>query len=453
VWSRTTGGLVEASPAVSNGVVYVGSYDGKLYAFERSWNGFRGSTDHTGYNEREKRISVSTVGGSIPVLIGETGADVYSSPAVADGVVYIASTDHKLYAYPARQNRACLISIIRCAPLWTASTGDIILYSSPVVANGLVYVGSVDHKLYAFDAAGVVNCSGTPKTCNPLWTATLGNSIFSSPTVSNGVVYVGAADQKLYAFDAAGLQNCFIGNPRTCNPLWTAPTGGNVNSSPAVSNGVVYVGSFDNNLHAYDAAGNVNCSGDPKVCAPLWDGPTGGGVYSSPAVANGVVYVGSVDHKLYAFDAAGNLGCGGALRTCQPLWTATTGDAIFSSPAVANGVVYIGSEDHHLYAFDAGGNTGCAGAPKQCTPLWSATAGFGVYSSPAVANGVVIVGGEDNNVYAFSAAGTTNCSGTPKTCTPLKTITTGGVVQSSPAIADGAFYFGSADGFIYGYAG
>jgi len=73
----------------------------------------------------------------------------------------------------------------------------------------------------------------------------------------------------------------------------------------------------------------------------LWMTPTGGDVVSSPAVANGVVYVGSFDHKLYALDA----------RTGAILWSSATGDSIYSSPTVIDGVVYIGSQDHHLYAF------------------------------------------------------------------------------------------------------
>ena len=80
----------------------------------------------------------------------------------------------------------------------------------------------------------------------------------------------------------------------------------------------------------------------PATVATLvqaWTATTGNAIYSSPAVANGVVYVGSGDHKLYAFKADG---CG--QPTCPPLWTAATGIAIQSSPAVANGVVYVGSE-------------------------------------------------------------------------------------------------------------
>ena len=62
-------------------------------------------------------------------------------------------------------------------------------------------------------------------------------------------------------------------------------------SSLAVANGVVYVGSDDNNVYALNA----------KTSALLWSYPTGGYVFSSPAVANGVVYVGSLDWNVYAF--------------------------------------------------------------------------------------------------------------------------------------------------------
>src|SRR5262249_16822710 len=61
------------------------------------------------------------------------------------------------------------------------------------------------------------------------------------------------------------------------------------------------------------------------------------------AVANGIVYVGSTDNHLYAFDA----------KTGAPVWQAATGSFIMSSPAVANGVVYVGSNDGRVYAFDA----------------------------------------------------------------------------------------------------
>ncbi len=94
--------------------------------------------------------------------------------------------------------------------------------------------GSDDGKLYAF----AVGCDSGGGTCTPLWTATTGDAINSSPAVADGVVYVGSGDGKLYAF-AVG---CNSGGG-TCTPLWTGATGG-VISSPAVADGVVYVGSW-----------------------------------------------------------------------------------------------------------------------------------------------------------------------------------------------------------------
>jgi eukaryotic-like serine/threonine-protein kinase len=150
---------------------------------------------------------------------------------------------------------------------------------------------------------------------------------------------------------------------------WSYATGDFVGSSPAVANGVVYVGSNDHYVYALNA----------KTGTKLWSYVTFTGVYSSPAVANGVVYVGSDDHNVYALNA----------KTGAKLWSYATGRAVESSPAVANGVVYVGTNDSYVYALNA----------KTGTKLWRYQAFL--VSSPAVANGVVYVGSLNNNVYAF----------------------------------------------------
>jgi outer membrane protein assembly factor BamB len=396
-WTANVGPGAIASAAVAQGVAYVGS-NGKLVAFDAA-----GTTDCSG--------TPKTCAPLWSGILDDNGlvSDIVSSPAVANGVVYVATRDSgphdldgRLWAFDAAGVTNCSGAPKSCTPLWSGQIGT--SFSSPTVANEVVYVGSDDGNLYAFDAAGSTNCSGSPKSCTPLWTAFAGSGglsgIESSPAVANGVVYVTSFDGKLYAFDAAGTTNC-SGSPKSCAPLWTASASFS-SSSPAVVNGVVYVGSGDTRLYAFDAAGTTNCSGSPKSCAPLWSAATGGAVESSPAVANGVVYVGSDDHKLYAFDAAGTTNCSGSPKSCAPLWSAATGGVVFSSPAVANGVVYVGSEDHKLYAFDAAGTTNCSGSPKSCTSLWSATTGDEVIASPAVANGVVYVRSADQKLYAFA---------------------------------------------------
>jgi outer membrane protein assembly factor BamB len=87
----------------------------------------------------------------------------------------------------------------------------------------------------------------------------------------------------------------------------------------------------------------------------MWSYTTGGAVTSSPAVANGVVYIGSGDNKLYALNAST-----GAL-----LWSYTTGGAVETRPAIANGVVYVGSDDGNVYAFGLTGAAGTKVSAKQ----------------------------------------------------------------------------------------
>ena len=129
---------------------------------------------------------------------------------------------------------------------------------------------------------------------------------------------------------------------------WSFTTGSVVLSSPTVVDGVVYVGSEDNNTYALNAT----------TGAKVWSFTTGSSVYSSPAVANGVVYVGSDDNNTYALNAT----------TGAKLWNYTTGSGVFSSPAVANGTVYVGSVDGNVYAI---GNA--AAATSQGIPGFDVT--------------------------------------------------------------------------------
>src|SRR5205814_1546061 len=96
--------------------------------------------------------------------------------------------------------------------------------------NGIVYAGSENGRLYAFNA----------QTGTTLWIAITEGYIHSSPAVANGVVYVGSLDGKLYAFTVQT-------GPTFC----VATPGARVDSSPVVANGVVYVGSRDGKLYAF----------------------------------------------------------------------------------------------------------------------------------------------------------------------------------------------------------
>ncbi len=141
-------------------------------------------------------------------------SSVNSSPAVANGVVYVAG-EGCMYALEASTG----------ALLWCYGAGYPV--SSPAVADGVVYVGDNGY-VEALEAS----------TGALLWSYYAGS--LSSPAVANGVVYIGAGYEpgNVYAFNA-----------RNGAVLWSYATAGDeVDSSPAVANGVVYINSYDGNL-------------------------------------------------------------------------------------------------------------------------------------------------------------------------------------------------------------
>jgi outer membrane protein assembly factor BamB len=431
------------------------------------WPTFAFGPARTGHNPFESTIGLENVGALHVAWTAKTVDAQVASPVVSGGVVYVADVANRLYAFDAAGSTKCSGIPARCQPLWTAQTADRVL-ATPTVANGVIYVGAEDHTFYAFDAAGKTNCVGRPRRCRPLWTATPGGvnsglGFVSSPAVVNGVVYVAAADHNLYAYDADGVTNCrrtpaSAGSKTVCEPLWTGAAGDVLQSSPAVVNGVVYVGASNGMLNAFDARGRTNCSGTPPTCQPLWVGATGSaGIFGAPAVAGGTAYVDSFTGRLSAFDARGITNCSGTPTTCQPLWTAVSGalnDEV-SSPAVANGFVYVasGTVTSTLRAFDAAGVTNCTGTPTVCRPIWSAASGpVSSFSAPAVANGVVYTASLDSKVSAFDAAGVENCSGFVRTCQPLWSFTTDDVIDGAPAVVNGTVYVGTVGGTLYAFA-
>ena len=343
-----------SSPAVANGVVYVGSSD----------------------NDSVYAVNAST---GAKLWSFTTGGSVYSSPAVANGVVYFGAYDFAV----TNQGYMYALNASTGAKLWAFGAGgnennNYSEWSSPVVANGVVYVGNLgtgtDDVVYAVNAS----------TGAKLWSYTAPGpvQVTSSPAVANGVVYIGSptansggANDTLYALNTSTGALLWSFTPVFQYPLqYQIPL-----SSPAVANGVVYISSNDSEDETYDYVYALNGA----TGALLWSSNIPANPESTPAVANGVVYVGAGD-GLYALNA----------DTGVRLWSYDTGSGVISSPAVANGVVYIGSGNGDVYALNA--STGA----KLWSYAFGSPAEFGVESSPAVVDGVLYVT-SGVSLYAF----------------------------------------------------
>jgi outer membrane protein assembly factor BamB len=288
-WTYTTGDLVRSSPAVVNGMVYIGSDDNKVYALNAStgakvWSYATGDdVELSSPLVANGKVYVGSLDGSVYALDQNTGAKLWSvntwaargSFSIAGSTVYVGSDKSTLYALDANNG----------STKWTATTGDRIK-NTPTVADGTVYTGADDGHVYAWDAD-----TGALK-----WNVDLSSQcgiVRSTPTVYNGNVYVVTAetcpmDAHFYALDAnTGAQICNHG-------LADYAT-----SSVSVVDGVGFVGSYSHQLYAFDTSD----------CTKVWDSGftlMSGGIPSSPAIANGVVYVGGLDNGLYSFTPASN---------------------------------------------------------------------------------------------------------------------------------------------------
>jgi outer membrane protein assembly factor BamB len=362
-------------------------------------------------------------------------------------------------------------SVSQLTQQWTASVGSAAsLYPGshdPVVADGHVFVTGAGQvgagQVYAFDASGSTNCTGTPpQSCNPQWSEAAGTGGYlTAPAVSSGAVWIGT--------DCPCVNN---GAMNAYNESTGAPTfsGGQASDfSPAATDNTVYTSwTLPFNAMSFGGLGAMDATtGVPKFVAFSPALPTGpmdsNDSYGPPAVANGILYaVDTSTGTLLAFDATGTTNCQpttssstitpngnlGYPTYCTPLWTAQFGSpasSILASsntmPAVANGYVYVGDSTGTLFAFPA---DGCGAAT--CSPAWSAQTNGAIESSPAVTGTTVFVGSDDGSLSAFPAKG---CGAA--TCQPLWQAQTGAAVKSSPSVAGEIVYVGSDDDNLYAF--
>jgi outer membrane protein assembly factor BamB len=226
-----------------------------------------------------------------------------SSPVVVDGVVYLGDWSGRVYALYARTGKV----------KWSFRTGDKIKGSVAISGNRL-YVGSYDHHVYALNR----------NTGKLIWRAgaqrRLGKrgQFYSTPTAAYGRVFVGGTDGKVYSFGATSGKL-----------IWSRSTGNYVYASPTVWQKTVYVGSYSRRFYALDAA----------TGAVKWRFRANGPISGSATVMDGVVYFSTLRERTYGLDA----------RTGKVVWQ--FGDGKYS-PIVADRERAYLTGYYRVYALD-----------------------------------------------------------------------------------------------------
>jgi len=282
--------------------------------------------------------------------------------------------------------------------------------------------------------------SSAPETNTLNWTYQTNGDVESSPAVVDDRVYIGSSDNNVYCLDATNGDE-----------LWNYPTDESVWSSPAVVNGKVYVGSNDNNVYCLNAEDGIK----------IWNYSTDDDVRSSPAVYNGKVYIGSSDTNVYCLNAEngsrlwnyttgydvrsspavagdrvfiaeaslnGNVYCLNAENGTK-IWNYSTNHIVLASPVIYNNKIYICSIYQNVYCLNA----------ENGSKIWEHQTSSFIQSSPAAYNNKIYLGSDSWNLYCLNA----------ENGTEIWSYETDGQVQSSPALADGKIYFGSGDNKVY----
>lgn len=214
------------------------------------------------------------------------------------------------------------------AAVWTYNTDDRAALTQPTVANGMVYFGSSDGYVYALSASTGALVWKSVQLC---YTCSIG--IEYQPAVDSTQVYVVNGDeQSLVELNAMNGQEGWYDKGSQYPYITTS-------SPPLASGGMVYF------------AGDTQTSSNDIVAVSAQTGyldwyyamgSTSAATTSTPALSGGILFCGSSDDNVYAVNAGS-----GAL-----VWKHATGNTA-GSAVVADGIVYVGSADTYLYALKA----------------------------------------------------------------------------------------------------
>jgi eukaryotic-like serine/threonine-protein kinase len=308
-----------SGPLVADGVLYVGTIQGKVVAYnvlsqEQVWAREVAEPQSSG-----GAFSCVTCSGS-----QSSPMSLYGTPAARGDRLYIGAYNGEVL-WVARDGTA--------VSSHTYDTGKEIV-GSVTIDGDTLYVGNSDGKVFALDLT-VADFSDSLKEGWPFET---GGKIWSTPVVKDGVVYVSSADHRLYAIDAG-----------SGNEIWHFEVDAAFMSTPLVMDGMVYIGGCDRKFYSVAAATEeerlVASARDPETpsdqtreAAHVFEGASNW-FWTRALAYDGQIWVGCLDHKVYVLDA----------ETLEKTGEIKTDGMVYSPPVASNGLVVAGSRDGSIY--------------------------------------------------------------------------------------------------------
>jgi outer membrane protein assembly factor BamB len=288
----------DGTPAIVNGIVYIGSSDGKVYAL----------------NEADGTQKWATPA---------SGSTVTGVPATDGTNIYFASRDGKVYAYDLATGQVAK---------WQFTTNpQAEIDNGPVLSSdGTLYFGT--------NGSTATNVFYAVKAGSQTWkfTAPSGEGFLAQAALSSdgSVIYVGSTKGTMYAL------NTVDGSTKWSSAVSTGAPGFALGGTPAITSLGLFVGSDNGTVSLLDP-NNGTVSTSWKITLP-----SAAAIRSSLAVVDNVVYFGANNGKVYGFDARNS-----ANETFQASVSGSGTPINYNSPVVNNGQLYITSTDGHFYIF------------------------------------------------------------------------------------------------------
>lgn len=316
LWTYEAGDSIESSAAIVGGTVFVGSQKGELVALSLDQGAVywkykidapigESSPAYSGgvvyFGDLGGYLHAVNASDGKKIWAFKTGSEIKSSPVVVGDRVLIGSYDENLYCVSTRNGSL----------LWKFKTSGPV-HSTPGISNGVAFIAGCDEMFRAIriaDGKEIFNVSSDAYTgASP---ALRGNSAFYG-TFNNEVLMVSLTEHRVgWRYE----------HPQRKFPYY---------SSVAVTTNQLVVGGRDKMVHGISLAGKG-----------IWTFATRARVESSPAIADGRVFVGSNDGRFYVLN----------LTNGAKVWEFNAGAPLSASPAIANSRIIIGSQDGRLYCF------------------------------------------------------------------------------------------------------
>ncbi|MBC7194685.1 MAG: PQQ-binding-like beta-propeller repeat protein, partial [Caldisericia bacterium] len=351
-----------------------------------------------------------------PVAKYQLSTNSKSSPIIANGYLYIGDSGGKVYAFSINEAKSQILSQTNWVPKWTYQTPNII-NGSPLYYNGKVYVcsgGDVNktsgiYALNALTGEKLWEFSDSTQPQNFRGQAE-GSPIFAENRIifaTNGI------ESYVYALD-----------PETGGLIWRFPLSNHgVKGSPCYLGGNIYLLTFDGYVYAIDVL-----SGTAPISPYKVTGITAFQNYSSISTDGNYLYV--PVKSQYSFENGKIL----FLTMFLSFVREFSANSQFSATAsVGDDSIYVGDELGRFYSIEKNTGTIRGGFPFQSDGK--------IESSAAISGNYIFFGSNDKKIYGLNR----------RTGQKLWEYETQGEIQSSPAIGEGGIFVASQDHYLYGF--